>query len=344
MASINHNDIGDVWQPRFTFKVNGTLTDPTNVTFKVLLPDGTTIESVGPTPGSAPTGSSTHITGITRNGAGDYTLSINLDAAGYWVSKGSGTGAAVGTETWETIVDPDPFTANLGLSSRALVGLYETKAWLASNNNDTSDDLQIVRLINAVSDEVHRFTRREFKVAGTNPQTRVIPIWQRGQPSPRYIDGQYVGDFSDYNRLIKLGDMAATPTSVQILSSDWTTVLETVSAGNLMFVRDELDPVSGPIRWVYFNTAAYPVSAGYRLSVAGTWGFPSVPEDVRHAVMDLVAYKRDRDVEHPRETLSPIPGTGDASSAVLVAAQPRILPFPPEIYATLSKYRDAVIG
>lgn len=232
---------------------------------------------------------------------------------------------------------------NVALSTRALVGLRETKDWLENLKIDTSNDLKITSLINAVSEEAHRFTRREFKVSGTNPQTRIIPVFQRGQTSPRYIDGQYVGDFSDYNRLIKLGDLASSPSQVQILGTDWSTVLETVSSTNMFFLRDELDPVSGPIRWLYLNTAAYPLSAGYQVKVTGNFGFPSVPEDVRHAVMDTVAYRMDRDVEHPRETLAAIPGTNDAS-ALLVAQQPRLISFPPEAFATLNRYRDPVIG
>src|ERR1044072_1980154 len=121
-ATINHNDIGDVWTPRFVFKVGTTQTDPTNVTFRLALPDGTT-ESVGPTSGASPSGTSTHITGITRNSAGDYSLAISLDASGYWIAKASGTGAAAGSEVIQTIVDPDPFTSNWGLSARARVML-----------------------------------------------------------------------------------------------------------------------------------------------------------------------------------------------------------------------------
>ena len=342
MANITHYDIGDVWPARFTFKVGTTPTDPSNVTFKVTLPDGTT-ETVGPTSGASPSGSSTHITGITRNSPGDYSLAISLDASGYWETKASGTGAVVGTEKLRAAVDPEAATSNYGLSSRALAGLQETRAWLAEKGQDTDDDLVIVRLINAVSEEVHRFTCREFKVAGTNPQTRTIPIFQRGATSPRYIDGQYVGDFSDYNRILKLGDMASSPTQVQILSTDWSTVLETVSSTNMLFLRDELDPVSGPIRWLYLNTAAYPLSVGYQVKVTGSFGFPSVPEDVKQAVMDTVAYRMDRDVEHPRETLAAIPGVNDAT-ATLIQTQQRILAFPPEIFATLMKYRDPVVG
>ncbi len=267
---------------------------------------------------------------------------IDVDTAADYIGWFQGTLGGKTQKSPEFSIQMVDYTA-VQLSTRALVGLRETKDWLEANGIDTSEDLKITSLINAVSSEVHSFTRREFKVSGTNPQTRTIPIWLRGQTAPRYIDGQYVGDFSDYNRLIRIGDMAASPTQVQVISSDWTTVLETVTAGNMTFLRDELDPVAGPIRWVYFNTAAYPLSAGYRLSVTGTWGFPSVPEDVKHAVKDTVAYRMDRDVEHPRETLSAVPGTGDAA-AVLVAAQPRILPFTPEVFATLNKYRDPIVG
>jgi hypothetical protein len=326
-SQITHNDIGDVWQPRFTFKVNNVLTDPSNVTFKLGLPDGT-IETVGPTSGAAPSGTSTHITGITRNGAGDYTLSISLDASGYWLSKASGTGAAVGSETWETIVDPDPFTANSGVSTRALVGLYETKAWLASTGQDTTDDLTVVRLINAVSDEVHRFTGREFKVSGTNPQTRTFDVDRVAQ---RY-------------GYVNVGDMTSF-TSVQTVDTDWATVLETVPTASIQalpLVRATGDPIRA-LR-VNFTLGSLTWRGGYQVKVTGNFGFPSVPEDVRHAVMDTIAYRRDRDVEHPRDTLSAVPGVNDAGAAVVLAAQPRILAFPPDVYATLIKYRAPVVG
>jgi hypothetical protein len=231
----------------------------------------------------------------------------------------------------------------VALAPRALVGLRETKDWLEQNGIDTSDDLKITAKINAVSNEVHGWTRREFKVAGTNPQARTIQVFQRGATSPRYIDGQYVGDFSDYNRLVRLGDMAAVPTTVEIVSTAWATVLETVTSANMFFIRDELDPVTGPIRWLYLNTAAYPLSAGYQVRVTGNFGFPSVPEEVRDAVKDTVAYRMDRDVEHYRQDLSFGPATNDAA-ALVATAPPRVLAFPPDAYAILKKYRDPVVG
>lgn len=215
----------------------------------------------------------------------------------------------------------------VSLSTRALVGLRETKDWLEDNDVDTSDDLMITRLINAVSDEAMKLTGREFKVFGTNPQARTFDI-DRVALRYAYIN---VGDLTSF-------------TQVQTLDTDWTTALETVNVAyvqGLPLNRRPWEPIRA-LR-VNFTLASQAWQWGQQVKVTGNWGFPSVPEDVRHAVMDTIAYRRDRDVEHPRETLSPIPGTGDAG-ALLVAAQPRILAFPPEPFATLMKYRDPVVG
>jgi hypothetical protein len=218
--------------------------------------------------------------------------------------------------------------ASVVLSSNALVGLRETKDWLEENNVDTSDDLMITRLINAVSDEVIRFTGREFKVSGTNPQTRTFDVDRVAQ---RY-------------GYVNVGDMTSF-TSVQTIDTDWATVLETVPTASIQalpLVRATGDPIRA-LR-VNFTLGSLTWRGGYQVKVTGNFGFPSVPEDVRHAVMDTIAYRRDRDVEHPRDTLSAVPGVNDAGAAVVLAAQPRILAFPPDVYATLIKYRAPVVG
>ena len=127
MTQITHYDIGDYWRPEASFAVGGVLTDPTTITVKVQDPAGVeTLSSA--TPGSVTLVS----TPIARTNTGTYVLTQALDSAGHGYARFEGAGAVVATHTHEAIVDPDPFTNESGVSTRALVSLGETKDWLAS--------------------------------------------------------------------------------------------------------------------------------------------------------------------------------------------------------------------
>ena len=229
MARVIHYDVNDYWTPQATFTVAGTPTDPTTLIVKVMNPTGTVTTITE----GAPAGLSPSATPLGRLSAGVYRLTQALDDAGHWQAYFQGTGAAAAAEHHEAVVDPSPFFESGQIGTRALVTLKEAKDWLNQNNIDTDEDLELARVINDVSDRFHVEAQREFKVSGTNPQTRLFPIESTGSVAPRYIDGQYMGDFNPQNRRVFVGDMMAAPTAVSIIARDWTTTLETVAAGDI---------------------------------------------------------------------------------------------------------------
>jgi hypothetical protein len=339
---IPHKDIGDLWTPRASFAVNAVATDPSTLVVKVRDPDGliTTITENTPaalTPSSTP---------IKRISAGVFEhAGISLTEAGYWQAKFSGTGTVVAAETYEIVADPDEFTDSAGLGARALVGLRETKDWLNQQNIDTSEDWELVRVINDISDRFHKEAEREFKVDGTNPQTRTFIAEPVGRRMPQYIDGDYVGDYNSTRRRIKVGDMASAPTVVQLMDSDWTTVLETVAVSDVTALPSPRAS-SDPITELEFQTDVTSLSNGMRVKVTGAFGFPSVPGDVRQAVLDAVASTMDRDVEHYRSDLGAGGGQqGDTGTVVVVGGRTggRLLSLPPAAQAVAWRYRATSI-
>lgn len=330
MARIAHKDIGDVWEPQAIFTVAGSPTDPTQVTAKYKDSAGA-ITTLGPVAGGTGGG------GITRVSVGVFKIAVTLDAAGYWKARFEGTGAAAAAEDHEIVVDPSEFDNDAGIDSRALVALAETKDWLQSQQVDTGEDLELVRVINDISDRFHREARREFKAIGTNPQTRTIIVPQLPSPEPWYVDGDYMGDRSLYNRVVSVGDMSAV-TTVKLLDRDWTTVLETVAASDMTFHREEDEP-TGPITDIEFHPDVTSLWPGMRVEVTGSWGFPSVPGNVRQAVLDAVLETMDRDPEHWRQDMAPT-ASGEAANVIVIGSRnSRPISLPPRSLAVARSYR-----
>jgi hypothetical protein len=302
VAKIPHRTVGSLWTPQFTFTVGVTNTDPTNLTVRIQNAAGTESVLLNNVLVSTLSGVTTPVA-KTATGVFKLNPGVTLDASGFWFAKAEGTGAAQATIQEQVNVDPDEFTSNAGLDTRALVSLAETKDWLKQLNVDVSSDLRIVSVINDISDRFHQEAEREFKPYGTNPATRSFPIEQTGPTVSRYIDGVYFGEGGPYSRFLKIGDLTSF-TQVQIIdSTDWTTVLETVALGKITAyptVRAPWEPITG-LEFLPTVTALY---SGMRVAVTGTWGFPAVPGTVRRAVLDAVAWALDTDVEYYREDLS----------------------------------------
>jgi hypothetical protein len=340
MPNITHGDVGDTWVPQATFKVAGVNTDPTLITVKVRDAAGT-VSTLGPVSGA--TGGS----GIVRVSAGVFNTVIPITAAGYWYANFTGTGTAAASEDHEYVADPSGFTSNWGLDTRALVGLGETKDWLQAQQIDTGEDLELVRVINDISNRFHQEAEREFKVDGTNPQTRTFIAEPVGRSRPWYIDGDYIGDLNPYRRRIDVGDMAAMPTQVQLMDTDWTTVLETVALADITALPTPRR--SGePITALEFHSDVGSLSVGQRVAVTGTFGFPSVPGDVRQAVLDAVAATMDRDVEHYRQDLGGgvLGGAsrgGEGTTVIQIGGRSRMLSMPPASLAVAWRYRATMI-
>jgi hypothetical protein len=325
MARITHYDQGDVWTPQATFTVNGTPTDPTTLIVRVKDPSGAVTVVTENTP-AAPT------LPIVRVSAGVFKHNgIALNDAGYWHARFEGTGAAAAAEDHQAIVDPSEFYESAQLGSRALVGLAETKDWLQQQNIETSSDLELARVINDISERFHDEAEREFKVVGTNPQTRNFEI----EPIARY-------------GLVDVGDMT-TVTTVAIVDTDWATVLETVDTADwaaLPLNRKAWEPIRR-LQLNYRNGAGY-LYSGYRVRVTGNWGFPAVPGNVRQAVLDAVAAVMDRDVEHYRQDLgfggAAQQAQGGGTVVMVGGGRQRLLSMPPSSLAVAWSYRDLNVG
>ena len=161
---------------------------------------------------------------------------------------------------------------------------------------------------------------------------RLFHIEQMSSPDPWYIDGQYVGDRNIWSRTVSVGDLAATPTLVRILDTDWTTPLETVAAGDITAHPMNREPWE-PIQALELHSDVAALSPGMRLEVTGTWGFPAVPGNIRQAALDAIASVLDRDVESYSTDLAPMQAQGEGTNVIIMGRSPRLLSLPPAALA-----------
>lgn len=335
MARIDHYDQGDVWAPQATFTVGGTPTDPTTITLRVKQPDGT-VTVYGPYDGN--TGGS----GIIRESAGVYTPAIVLDDAGYWFARWEGTGAAAGAVEHQAIVDPSEFYESAQLNTRALVTLPEAKDWLNRQNIDTSNDLELARVINDISERLMLEADREFVAYTANPSMRTFDVPFNGPADPWYVDGTFMGDRNSRRRTIQVGDLASY-TDVSVLDTDWVTTLASYTGASQVRALPLNRKPWEPITSLEINSSAGALSRGQVVAVTGNWGFPSVPGTIRQACLDGVAWVMDRDVEHYRQDLGQVQGQ-DAGAVIMVGGGgQRILSLPPSVLAAAWAYRLPVL-
>lgn len=320
MAAIEHKDIGDIWTPQASFTVNGTPTDPTVITTRVEDPAGA-LTTASYTAASLTSASSP----LAKTTTGTFVLSQSLNLAGHWYARFEGTGTATAAEDHEVIVDPSPFYSNGGVSIRALVALGETKDWLAERQIDTSDDLKIVQGINAASERVMQVAGREFKPNTAGSSQRTFPLY-----------GSCKVDVGD---LVTISSASTTATITSFETGATERTLASTDYDGLPYNRKPWQPVTT----LRFRSAIRPaLRSGNLLNITGYWGFPSVPEDIKHATMDAVAYWLDRDVEHFRQDLGA--GLGEAGQTVFVGGvAPTVFPLPPESYRIAASYTRRLI-
>jgi len=323
MAQILHKDVGDLWsEPTATFTIAGTPTDPTNLT--VRLQDAAGVESVllNNVLVSTLNSSSTPVK-KTSVGVFQPNPGPSLTAQGYWIMRFEGAGAVVATEEWEVIVDPSEFTSNAGLNARALVGLREAKDWLQSQTVNTSNDLDLVRVINDISDRMYEESEREFK------------SFDGGGSAVRIFDPNGYWP-------VRIGDLSTTPTLVRILDKDGNS-LATVAAGD-QILRPRVRRPWQPITSLQFTQDVIEPRWSDQIEVTGVWGFPAVPGNVRQAVLEAVAAVMDRDVEHYSQDLGPA-SSGQATNVIMLAgARPSLITMPPSSLAVARSYQPSRVG
>lgn len=327
MARVEHKDIGDRWVVQATFTVGGSPTDPTNLTVRQQAPDGTEtvllnnqlVSGLGPS--SQP---------VAKPSTGVFKLNpgISLATAGHWYVKFEGTGTAEGTSDFEAIVDPDAFASEFGISSRALVSVGEAKIWMGNKLQDENRLGEIVRKINAASERITQTAGREFKPYGTNPETRTYDI--RG-----------------HSYIVEIGDLQTATTAsstISVSQLDPLTPLHTFVSTDYEALPRNRKPWQ-PITALRFNRATRGYYRGDNIiQINGYWGFPAVPEDIKHATLQTIAYWLDVDVEHYRQDYGPIAGQAGQNVFVGGSEPPTVYPLPPEAFQIAASYRRRLVA
>jgi hypothetical protein len=324
---IPHVDIGDRMTPQATWTVGGTPTDPTQIVVRQQDPAGTeTYVTTASSPGALTTAS----TPLARMGAGVFKLNpgVSATSSGYWFFRFEGTGAAEATEEFQYVADPSEFSANGGLNFRALVGLAETKDWLNNNQIQTGEDIDLVRVINDISDRFYEEADgREFKNFDSTSSATLRTF---------SVDaGSF--NFSPF----RIGDLSTAPTLVRILDKDGASRLS-VPAGDIITYPRFRNPWQ-PVTHLQFTSDVLQPYGTDVIEVTGVWGFPSVPGTVRQAVLDAVAAAYDRQVEHYRQDYGQ-KTTGEGTNVVVFAGRPMLLSLPPGTVKEAQRYRDPLVG
>lgn len=142
---------------------------------------------------------------------------------------------------------------------------------------DTDDTLQ--RLITAESRTIHGETGREF-VTIPGLTTRRFPITSRAAA----------------RRTIRIGDCAEiSAAEVQMEDGTVTSTVDITKLDTLPLVREEWEPIE-EIRFFAFTGSQVALACGRFISVTATWGFPSIPPDVREACAKRVIVRYLSDV------------------------------------------------
>jgi len=138
------------------------------------------------------------------------------------------------------------------------------------------------------------------------------------------------------------GDLASAPTLVRVLDKDGVAVATVPAGDQVLYPR--IREAWEPIQRIGFTTDVTKLLYGYNVEITATWGFPSVPEDVRQAVLEGIAYSMDVDAEHYRQDLAPAGAGTGANVIVMQYGAQRMLSMPPSALATLYRYRTSMYG
>lgn len=179
----------------------------------------------------------------------------------------------------------------------------------------THDDLIAETITQASLDFMLEAEREVVVTSGTNPQARTHGM---------------AGYHRD--REIPVGDLASAPTAVVIQDETGATVV-TLTVGTDVEVLPRVRRAWEPITALRLRASAGFLAASYRLVVTGTYGWPSVPQDVRYAVRDTVVYR----LRNHRALTNQSPDQFEDPSG------PERL-FPASAMQVIRRYRAPVIG
>jgi hypothetical protein len=264
------------------FKVNGVPTDATTVTLTVTDPTATT---------STP--AVTHVT------TGTYQATVACTLDGVWAYKWVGTGTA-------TDVQEGTFTVGPSVLNQNYCTVEEIKSRLGIP--DAADDFELGLAATGASRMVDEITGRYFW-RGTDTRTYVPENWFR-QPLDDLVsvttlkvdrDGDGVFEESwtqgtDYALEVGFGHY-----NVSAKGEQWPYTAAQVITGGKLF----------PFVWMWSHLD--------RVQVAGTFGWPAVPLNVKNAALIAAA-----DLFRLKDAPFGVAGFGEFG-AVKVTANPRVM-------------------
>ena len=163
------------------------------------------------------------------------------------------------------------------LATNALCTLVEARAFLQKDAADTEQDTIIESLIDRASEAIINYCGREFAPAAAATLRRF-----------RYRGGNML-DLSPYDlqsaTLVQIDTETSSPTTL-VADDDYT--FEPFPARDGVYQWMELPNYD-------VDSSCYP--KGFReVEITGTWGFATVPADVKHAAIVTVAIWMRRDV------------------------------------------------
>lgn len=253
-ATVFYNAASELATVSNSFRVSGTLTDPTTVSLTIVDPDGT---STTYTYAAAQ---------ITRTSTGAYTKDIDCSSTqrGIWqaVWVGTGTASDVTVTSWTTY-------------PTAVQRLYCTPEELKSRAGitNTDDDAEILGACTAVARAIDKWCRRHFF---RRSRTRTL------DPTSLYL--------LDVPDLVSVTTLKTDSSGDGVYETTWSTSDYQLLPAD---AADEAEPepytqiraigsYSFPdISWLSQNARRN------RVQVVGVWGWPAVPEAVKEAAKIL---------------------------------------------------------
>lgn len=276
---VTHYQVDDVAVLDATFEVDDVPTDPDTVTFKVRKPDNTVQTYVWQTDDE-----------VGRTGPGVYFAEVPVDQAGYWRYQGKGVGTAPGVADGLFIGDPDPFSPDyVEATRRRLCTLEEVKAYAGEDLSDHDQDLIWERLIDDCAEAFYTYTDREFTPMVDNPFERVFDVRDYEVDERRVA----IGDLASLTGLTIYGSLYdGSP----VITTGYNGVIPAASVVGLPRNRKPWQPITE--LWFPRWNIAWPavLQRHSTLTIAGDWGFPKVPGDVRQMAIVQVSIWFERDV------------------------------------------------
>lgn len=167
----------------------------------------------------------------------------------------------------------------------ALIDVEYVTDWLPGTQ-DGEDETVLEQLIEAESQAITLRTGRKF-VKDADESVRIfdVPVTN----TLGLYEPEIPGGVRDNPVEVLIDDLSAAPTLVELRDQNGVLVKTLVVNTDYVLLprnRETWQPITA---MRFRNTVS--VYAGYELHVTGTWGFPSVPEDIKQACRARVAAK-----------------------------------------------------